>query len=127
MGTWGTGIYENDSTQDYIAGVINYLSDVVRNIVKWDTLLHPGMAQSEIMICHIDLLNAICSRGNLYIYLPDSVEIKKWQDKYMEIWEFCIDECNPTEEYKTERGRILKKSFNDLIALSGKNDNKQPL
>lgn len=119
MGTWGTGIYENDSTQDYMVGVINYLSDVVRNIVKWDyTFLHPGMAQSEIMICHIDLLNAICSRGNLHIYLPDSVEIKKWKDKYMEVWEFCIDDCNPTEEYKTERGKILKKSFNDLLALS---------
>ena len=68
MGTWGTGIYENDPTQDYMVGVINYLSDVVRNIVKWDyTFLHPGMAQSEIMICHIDLLNAICSRGNLHV------------------------------------------------------------
>lgn len=119
MGTWETGIYDNDSARDYTEGIIQNLVNVVKDIVRWDyTLLHPGMAQSNILMCHIDMLNAICSRGDLYHALPDTEEIKKWKTKYLEVWEFCIHECNPTDEYKTERAKIIKKSFNDLIALS---------
>ena len=44
MGTWGAGIYENDSTRDYIDGIIDNISNAVRDIVKRDyTLLHAGM------------------------------------------------------------------------------------
>lgn len=119
MGTWDTGIYDNDSARDYIEGIIKNLVNIVEDMVRWDyTLLHPGMAQSNIFMCHIDMLNAICSRENLYQALPDAEEIKKWKAKYLEVWEFCIHECHPTEEYKIKRIKIIKKSFNDLIALS---------
>lgn len=67
MGTWDTGIYDNDSARDYIEGIIKNLVNVVEDMVRWDyTLLHPGMAQSNMFMCHIDMLNAICSRENLY-------------------------------------------------------------
>ena len=59
MGTWGAGIYENDSTRDYIDGIIDNISNAVRDIVKRDyTLLHAGMPQSDLFMCYIDLLNA---------------------------------------------------------------------
>ena len=52
MGTWGSGIYENDSTRDYIDGIIDNISNAVRDIVKWDyTLLHAGMPQSDLFMC----------------------------------------------------------------------------
>lgn len=71
MGTWGAGIYENDSTRDYIDGIIDNISNAVRDIVKRDyTLLHAGMPQSDLFMCYIDLLNAICSRHDLHTSLP---------------------------------------------------------
>lgn len=126
MGTWGPGIYENDSTRDYVDSIINNLSNVIRDIMKWDyTLLHPGMTQSNLFMCHIDLLIAICSRDELYSSLPKTEEIKKWKAKYMEVWNFCVEECKPTDDYKAERAEVLKKSFNNLIALAKRRDENE--
>lgn len=123
MGTWGFGIYENDSTRDYVDGIINNLSNMIRDSIKWDyTLLHPGMTQSNLLMCHIDLLIAICGRDELYSSLPQTVEIKQWKAKYMEVWHFCIDECQPTDDYKAGRADVLEKSFNTLIALAEQRD-----
>lgn len=125
MGTWGAGIYEEDSARDYIDGIIKNLSNAVKDIMRWDyTLLHPGMPQSSLVLCHIDMLYAICSRNGLYTSLPETQTIKKWKAKYMEVWNFCIDECHPSAEHKTQRAKILRKSFNDLIALAEKRDNE---
>ena len=100
MGTWGAGIYENDSTRDYIDGIIDNISNAVRDIVKRDyTLLHAGMPQSDLFMCYIDLLNAICSRHDLHTSLPDAEVVRKWKAKYMEVWEFTVGECDPAEDY----------------------------
>ena len=102
MGTWGSGIYENDSTRDYIDGIIDNISNAVRDIVKWDyTLLHAGMPQSDLFMCYIDLLNAICSRHDLHTSLPDAEVVRKWKAKYMEVWEFTVGECDPAEDYRS--------------------------
>lgn len=122
MGTWGAGIYENDSTRNYIDGIIDNISNAVRDIVKRDyTLLHAGMPQSELFMCYIDLLSAICSRHDLHTSLPEVKEIRKWKAKYMEIWEFTVGECNPDEDYRKERAVVLNKCFDKLIALARKN------
>lgn len=122
MGTWGAGIYENDSTRNYIDGIIDNISNAVRDIVKRDyTLLHAGMPQSELFMCYIDLLSAICSRHDLHASLPEVKEIRKWKAKYMEVWEFTVGECNPDEDYRKERAVVLNKSFDKLIALARKN------
>lgn len=126
MGTWGSGIYDDDSTRDYIDGIIKYLSNGIRDIMKWDyTLLHPGMTQSYLFMCHIDLLYAICSREDLYTSLPETNEIKKWKAKYLEVWEFCIEECEPTDDYRTERIKVIKKNFNNLLALAKRRDKEE--
>ena len=122
MGTWGSGIYDNDSTLDYIEGIIKNLCNSIEDMLRYDyILLHAGMTQSYLFMCHIDLLEAICSRDDLYTSLPDTAEIKRWKAKYMEVWEFTIDECEPTKDYQSERAEVLKKSFDRLIALSRRN------
>ena len=118
MGTWGSGIYENDSTRDYIDGIIDNISNAVRDIVKWDyTLLHAGMPQSDLFMCYIDLLNAICSRHDLHTSLPDAEVVRKWKAKYMEDW----------EDYRRERGVLLNESFDNLIALASKKNKSTKL
>ena len=90
MGTWGSGIYENDSTRDYIDGIIDNISNAVRDIVKRDyMLLHAGMPQSDLFMCYIDLLNAICSRHDLYTSLPDAEVVRKWKASFCRLFPFC--------------------------------------
>ena len=121
MGTWGSGIYENDSTRDYIDGIINNLCNSIKDMLRYNyILLHARMMQSYLFMCHIDLLEAICSRDNLYTSLPDTAEIERWKAKYIEVWEFTIDECEPDANYKAEHAEVLKQSFDRLIALSRK-------
>lgn len=128
MGTWGSGIYENDSTRDYIDGIIDNISNAVRDIVKRDyTLLHAGMPQSDLFMCYIDLLNAICSRHDLHTSLPDAEVVRKWKAKYMEVWEFTVGECDPAEDYRKERAVVLNESFDKLIALASKKDKSTKL
>ena len=128
MGTWGAGIYENDSTRDYIDGIIDNISNAVRDIVKRDyTLLHAGMPQSDLFMCYIDLLNAICSRHDLHTSLPDAEVVRKWKAKYMEVWEFTVGECDPAEDYRKERAIVLNESFDNLIALASKKNKSTKL
>ena len=128
MGTWGAGIYENDSTRDYIDGIIDNISNAVRDIVKRDyTLLHAGMPQSDLFMCYIDLLNAICSRHDLHTSLPDAEVVRKWKAKYMEVWELTVGECDPAEDYRRERAVVLNESFDNLIALASKKNKSTKL
>lgn len=126
MGTWGPGIYDNDSTMDYVKGIINYHVNIIRDLIRWDfTLLHPGMTQSNLFMCHIDILNAICSREDLNYLLPPTTEIKKWKAKYMEVWNFCVDETKPEDNYKTERSEVLNTSLDNLISLAKLRDKRK--
>lgn len=129
MGTWGSGIYENDSTRDYIDGIIDNISNAVRDIVKRDyTLLHAGMPQSDLFMCYIDLLNAICSRHDLHTSLPDAEVVRKWKAKYMEdLGVYRSAKCDPAEDYRRERAVVLNESFDNLIALASKKNESTEL
>lgn len=104
------------------------ISNAVRDIVKRDyTLLHAGMPQSDLFMCYIDLLNAICSRHDLHTSLPDAEVVRKWKAKYMEVWEFTVGECDPAEDYRRERAVVLNESFDNLIALASKKNESTEL
>ena len=119
MGVWDSGLYDSDSSRDYVGGIIDRYVYDIKHVIKRDcTLLDPRMPHSELILCNIDILNAICSRSDLYMMLPESKEIKKWRDKYLEVWTYVIEVTNAKEDYKTERLQVIKKCFNQLIKLA---------
>lgn len=117
MGTWGSGVYENDTASDYLSKTIERLLNDIRLQINYQIRLNAGFSESDILICDIDLLTLLCEKRDLNIHLPEKEEIERWEKVYMDIWDSTIDETCPTEEYKIERRRVLNQTFNKLISL----------
>lgn len=120
MGTWGAGVYENDTAADYLLNKIERLINDIRLQIRYQTRINAGFSESEILICDIDLLTLLCEKRDCSVHLPATKELEEWEKVYMNIWEGTIDDTNPTKEYKKDRRKVLNQTFGKLISLSGK-------
>ncbi len=126
MGTWGTGIYQNDSAADYllmtILGFIKEIDTTV-NKSRMEVFIETGSDSFwlETIPAKIDLLIALCKKG--YLHLPETERIIGWKTKYMNGWYEIRDHEEIEPEYRAyyrNREKVLIKNFDRLIDLSQK-------
>lgn len=122
MGTWGTNIYDNDRSADYLIMKMEKLINDIRHQIRWQLRLNAGFSESMIFMCDIDLLILLCEQRGLYLHLPELKEVQRWKRVYMDIWESTVDDADPTEEYRKGREQVLNNTFNRLIRLVKKRD-----
>lgn len=119
MGTWGSDVYENDTSADYLGKIIDKLINNIRVQIRYQLRMDAGYAESQLLICDIDLLALICEHRSIAIpYLPELKDIERWKRVYMDIWDSTVDEIEPTPDYKTGRRKVLVQTFDRLIALA---------
>lgn len=118
MGTWGPGNFEEDTALDHIAeftaGMMKELEAAIQNPAE----LEPDQYWGVAVPCHIEILLLLARRfgGSL----PDPDTANRWRDVYMEVWETHIDNLSPRADYKTNRRKVLKRTFSRLVSASRK-------
>ena len=131
MGTWDSGNFDNDTACDYIIDLCEPIIECIRNTVQNETSMEPDEAESEILLCNMEILYKLANSLNTYqakvaeqefpMYiceLPDSKEASDWKSKYLSVWDNCIDDLDPDEEYKIQRRKVIEETFDNFIKLT---------
>ena len=109
MGTWGTGIFENDTACDVLDEILGYIENAIEEYVETDDL---GGDDIEGFMGYIaSLTTLLMSHGNVP---PDREKVAFWKTTVLHIYDEDIDEYHPSEEFKRRRRDVLEHTFQAL-------------
>ena len=121
MGTWGSGIFEDDAALDQLALVIKYCIAKIRTCFdehkEPDTLIRRGHAE---VLANVDIICTLCRQYGTFPNLEVS-EVETWQKKYLEAYDTLL----PVSEDTIERDKrhisihraIIVATFYQLLRL----------
>src|SRR5438045_746484 len=110
MGTWGPGNFENDYAADLLYEVCGPLLKQVEEAMSNPSMLEPDedadlvLANLEIIACLSEHLGRY-EHGELqdFLYpcvLPPPATIADWKQRFLQVWDACIDGLDPEPDYK---------------------------
>ena len=109
MGTWGPGIWENDSALDYLGTLGESFKTVIdRELQRAKT----GDTEAEWALAGVAVLRVLVREFDTVAYCLTKPEVRAWQDKYLQ-WH---DDRNPDEKEDPFR-KIAEQEFAALIEL----------
>lgn len=115
MGTWAEGNYANDGALDYVGELIDQLTNTINECFEEDGAdLDEG--GESMLVPSVDLIRVISQHCGASP--PEPAVVKKWQKKYLKIYDEQIDDLDPSGTYKTDRREIIVKTFADLLKHS---------
>ena len=118
MGTWDSGNFDNDTAADHLYDIIDGLIKDIREAMESPVELEADEYWGNAVPCNVELLTLIGKQHYAGFHLPNSEEIVKWKETFMNAWLGSIDGLEPKEDYKNERIKILNETFDGLIELS---------
>ncbi|MBY8982618.1 MAG: DUF4259 domain-containing protein [Candidatus Lokiarchaeota archaeon] len=115
MGTWGPGNFENDYALDYINEVIDKYIKEIEDLFNDEYAADLDELGEGVLIPNVVIITAIIENTAGYIYKDI---VKKWKEKYLNIYDSQIDVLGAKEEYKIKRRKIIEETFEKLEDLS---------
>ena len=120
MGTQADN-FESDGALDFLDSTYNEFIRLIRGCMSSDRLFqsdwffeHYGEPR---MIPALDILITLIEKYDVGPDSLESKEIKEWKKVYLEIYDGVIDQYTSKVEYKVERRRVIKDTFDKLIEL----------
>src|SRR5438105_2000410 len=101
MGTWGPGIFENDSAGDSVTEVLQQLENTVEAILADEQRSRIDEDGEGVLMPYVKLIYIICKHTG-HPTLPESV-VKRWRDQYLAIYDGQIDKLGSAAGYKDAR------------------------
>lgn len=87
MGTWGSGIFEDDSALDQLSLVIRYCIEEIRKCFDQDhepdELIRDGNGG---ILANVDIICTLCRHYHTFPDLEIS-EVESWQEKYLQAYD----------------------------------------
>ena len=116
MGTWGSGIFQNDVALDYLAEIQEALVKRMEQIIANPSLAEPDEPTSAEVMVAVEIAAMLCEQFNAVPPEPDFIELCR--DTYLQVWDGYIDKLAPNPDYKTERRETIGASFEKLLRRS---------
>ena len=116
MGTWGEGVFDNDGASDYVADLVEQMEARIEQILADDDRSTLDEEGDSVLVPTVELIYLICSHVNTPT--PRLAVIKRWQEKYLSIYDDQIDNFEPQPEYKLKRRVVIEDTFQRLILLA---------
>ncbi len=112
MGTSGSGIFDNDTSGDFLSDTCRHFHEVIRNDL--DTL---DTAYERTTPAAVSVLLGIAKHIPVMQYFIDPAEITAFRDRYLEWFDSHMHEAGATSAFLQEARGIVEQEFNALIAL----------
>jgi|GEM_PF-1396688 Uncharacterized conserved protein len=110
MGSWDVGNFDNDAALDYVGELMDELQGKVDEFFDSDEQeLDDGEATVVPTVAIMQLLAEHTGAAP-----PKADLIKKWQVKYLKIFDEQIDDCEPEDGYKSRRRETISRTFKGL-------------
>lgn len=120
MGVWGPGNFEEDTAADHLSTLTAHLIREIQDAIVDPALIEPDEYWGVAVPCNIQLLTLIAKQKFVGCVIPEVETVKAWKAIYMEVWERRIDTLKPKPKHKTDRRKVLEKTFNDLLKMAKK-------
>lgn len=118
MGTWGPGIFDNDTAADHIYTFTNKMIETIEEVVASPITLEADEYWGNAMPGHVEMLLSL--HRDFYGQLPTLTQAQHWFDTLMSSWEASIDGLGPSDSFKDARRAALAELFGRLIAACEK-------
>ena len=110
MGTWDTGIFDNDEALDYVSELLDSLAGNISEFCDGDD---PDLGEGEgkvlPSVAIIQLLSEHCSAAP-----PKPEQVERWRQRYLHIYDEQIDDFEPEPKFKSARREIISRAFQKL-------------
>jgi hypothetical protein len=113
MGTWGTGVYSNDTALDWLGDLIESVSKEIRKgIEDFDE------SSGEALLAAADTIRVLCENSGAAP--PKATEVDGWHMSYLRCWESYITGLDPKEGFVEAQRDVINDVFSRLsqVALS---------
>jgi Domain of unknown function (DUF4259) len=129
MGTWGPGNFENDRAADHLYEVCGPLLKQVEEAMKDPSAIEPDEYAADLVTANLEIIGCLSEhlgryeRGELqdFLYpcvLPPPETVADWKQKYLHVWDACIDGLDPDPEYKAKRREVIVETFDRVERLA---------
>ncbi|MBI4750570.1 MAG: hypothetical protein HY774_18965 [Acidobacteria bacterium] len=129
MGSFGSGIFDNDSALDVRRDVLDYILAAIKEFIEGDDF---GVEDVDSTMGYIAMLTAVletsqCSEikpgdPRLLVFLksmgqgggPTTHEVTRWKKTILQVYDDEIDELRPDPDYKVEYRANIVAAFSKL-------------
>lgn len=129
MGSFGSGIFDNDSALDARRDVLDYILGAIKEFIEGDDF---GVEDVDSAIAYITMLTAVLEASQsselkpgdpkLLIFLksmgqgggPTMREVAHWKKTILQAYDDEIDELTPDADYKVEYRANIVAAFSKL-------------
>jgi predicted DNA-binding WGR domain protein len=116
MGTWDTGIFDNDEALDYVGELIDSLASTINEFCGADEPdLSDGEGRVVPSLAIIQLLSEHCGAAP-----PKAEQIEAWRKRYLKVYDEQIDDFEPAEGFKSARRETIARAFRNLESTANK-------
>ncbi len=129
MGVWGPGPYQSDDACDVLDAVCGPLMKVVLKATASDRAMRADIGDGH-LVPAMDMLAAVYrhagdqTRGPFpfmwlhAVELPEPRDIKRWRERYLELWHEAVDDLGADDDYRRGRPRVIAAAFDTLLAAA---------
>jgi hypothetical protein len=115
MGTFAEHNFGNDGAMDYLALLTAKLVATITEIMADPERMELDEDGESMLMPSVEILALLCERYNATP--PKPATVRQWCQKYLKMYDRCIDDLKPDPHYKVARRKVIENTFRWLEGL----------
>lgn len=116
MGTFAEHNFGNDGAMEYLAMLTAKLVATITEIMADPERMGLDEDGESMVMPSVEILALLCERYDAVPPRPHTV--RQWSQKYLKMYDRCIDDVCSDADYKTARRKVIDHTFRWLESLS---------
>lgn len=117
MGTFAEHNFGNDGAMDYLAMLTAKLVATITEVMADPERMELEEDGESMLMPSVEILALLCERYDAKP--PRPATVRQWGQKYLQMYDGCIDDLYPEGEYKLARRKVIDHTFRWLEGLAG--------
>lgn len=116
MGTFAEHNFGNDGAMEYLALLTARLMATITEIMADPERMALDEDGESMLMPSVEILALLCERYNAVPPKPKTV--RQWSQKYLDMYDQCIDRLKPRGDFKAARRKVIDHTFRWLEGLA---------
>lgn len=113
---WDVGNFDNDGAMDFLSMHTMQLTATINAVADDEARLQLAEDGETLFMPCVELLAMLCER--YHAEPPRPSQVRQWHEKYLEVYDRCIDQLKTSAEFKVGRRKLIEQTFRWLESLS---------
>jgi hypothetical protein len=116
MGTFAEHNFGNDGAMDYLALLTAKLVATITEIMADPERMELDEDGESMLMPSVEILALLCERYDAMP--PKPLTVRQWGQKYLKMYDRCIDDLYPDGDFKSARRKVIEHTFRWLEGLA---------